>query len=109
VSQQWCERGIYSARSVRHTCRNKGVLYEEAAWWCRVHAPSSFAARREARDKRWEKMWARKERGWAIEKLNGQIVEAAKAWRKQGGNAGGQAFDKMIKLVEKLLRLEGEA
>ncbi|MGD8869014.1 MAG: hypothetical protein PVI01_15400 [Gemmatimonadales bacterium] len=44
------------------TCANRGVVEEKGKKWCRIHAPSIEARRREERRRKWEEEFAAKQR-----------------------------------------------
>ncbi len=54
---QRCAGRTWHDRMGSFPCANKGKVKEEGKLWCRTHAPSLVAARRQARSAKWEAEW----------------------------------------------------
>jgi len=58
-------------------CTLNAVLNEGGKWWCRTHAPSAEAARREKANEKWQQEYEQKKQAAESAKLCQRIGEAA--------------------------------
>ena len=91
-------------RSMRvHQCSRKGVVKEDGVLWCRQHAPSAEATRREKRDRKWQLESDARGRTYARQNAHRAIADTAiKHFRQEA------TFDELEQAVMEYERLSDE-
>jgi hypothetical protein len=82
-------------------CSRVGVVEEGGKFYCRQHAPSAAAARREARGKKWRLEKASRDAGYAVETAKEGIVACVRAATEQLGS-----WDDVADAMDKLRQAE---
>lgn len=57
-----------------HQCTRTGVVQRVGRWYCRQHDPEKVNARQRERDNKNAKEWALKQKKWALEALDNQLL-----------------------------------
>lgn len=98
-----CKLVIGEGSYLSHRCTRQGVVERDGKPFCKQHDPEAVAARRKARDEKFDAKWRGIERASNISKLRVKIADIAIRLIKQQAS-----FEELEAAVSELERIEGE-